>query len=160
MTDKEKILKIAQDLENEIIDEKKARQLLLHALGVTGTAQPLTIKQVIKLMDGTSLDAFIACGKTKLDWRRWMQERGKVNLNTPNEDSHNDDQPKTETEPPSFDDAPEWAKFLTVNNLGTWVWHETQPKRISMKGDINMWTSTGQSQIARLDFRTPKVYEK
>lgn len=81
MSDKEKILKIAHDLKNGVINEQKARQLLLHALGVTGTAQPLTIQQVAKMLDEISLDAFIACGKTKKDWRQWMQKRGKVNLN-------------------------------------------------------------------------------
>lgn len=76
MSNKAKILKIAKDLENEVISEDKARMLLL---GLFGT--PLSMERVTKLLSEISLKAFIECGKTKEDWKTWWDKRSKININ-------------------------------------------------------------------------------
>lgn len=30
---------------------------------------------------------------------------------------------------PTWDTAPEWANYLTMDDDGTWVWHEAEPHK-------------------------------
>ncbi len=71
-------MKIAKDLETGVIDENKARVLLL---GLFGAITPLSIERVTKLLNDISLEAFIECGKTKEDWKVWQNKRNKININ-------------------------------------------------------------------------------
>lgn len=44
---------------------------------------------------------------------------------------------------PSWDDAPAWAQFLTLNEMGHWVWHQVWPERAG-----SVWVSGGMERHA------------
>lgn len=46
---------------------------------------------------------------------------------------------------PSWDDAPEWAKYLTCDVDGDWDWHEWEPEQ-TYGG--NYWVSNGRTEMA------------
>lgn len=48
---------------------------------------------------------------------------------------------------PSWNNAPEWANFLAMDEDGTWNWYENEPAAI--RQGINYWaTMGGQAQEA------------
>jgi hypothetical protein len=54
-------------------------------------------------------------------------------------------------EKPSWDDAPEWAQWLTQGRYGGWIWWELKPKVTDWAGcDMNYWVSlfTGRTEGA------------
>lgn len=63
---------------------------------------------------------------------------------------------------PSWNDAPRWAKWLTQNSHGMWVWHEKEPELRELPSlqptdgakVLKTWASSGQWAIA-----TAKGYE-
>lgn len=54
---------------------------------------------------------------------------------------------------PSWDDAPEWARFLTVDQDGEWFWREFDPEHSSFGP---WWESEGRKELAVIE---PKWYE-
>ncbi len=47
---------------------------------------------------------------------------------------------------PSWDDAPEWAKWLAMDANGIWYWHALEPKAMYETDDF--WSSNGAFQQA------------
>lgn len=45
---------------------------------------------------------------------------------------------------PSWDAAPDWAKFLTQDSTGYWFWHAVEPSRIG-----NGWYGVGLQAMAQ-----------
>jgi hypothetical protein len=78
---KAQILKVAQDLENGIISEDKAKSLLLGLFGITGPSQPLTISRVSELCANLSKDTWVALQGDENGWIEWYEKRNKINSN-------------------------------------------------------------------------------
>lgn len=47
---------------------------------------------------------------------------------------------------PTWDTAPEWANYLTMDDDGTWFWHNNEPFKSGY-----YWISYGLTKIARFD---------
>lgn len=45
---------------------------------------------------------------------------------------------------PSWNDAPEWAKYLAMDKSGEWYWHEYEPQIDRLSGD---WNSSGMTTL-------------
>ena len=48
---------------------------------------------------------------------------------------------------PSWDNAPDWARFLALNRSGNWRWHEYEPSR-----DEDVWKTPGRHKFAGFGF--------
>ncbi len=79
---KDSILKVAEHLENGVIDSGKARSLLLNLFGVSGTLQPLTIDNVNKMLKKVSKETWIAAQGDENGWKEWYAERCKLSVNS------------------------------------------------------------------------------
>lgn len=76
---KEHILKIAYNLENNIIDENKAKLLLLNLFGVN--SNNLTNEHISKLLKNISKETWLYLNCSEDEWKKWWNNRNKLNLN-------------------------------------------------------------------------------
>lgn len=51
---------------------------------------------------------------------------------------------------PSWKDAPEWAKYLAMDEDGTWTWFEEKPEIFTHASQYGSWVSDKRWQIARV----------
>lgn len=79
---KDSILKVAKDLEKGTMTEDKARNLLLNLFGISGSLQPLTIKNVSKMLKKVSKETWIAVQGDEHGWKEWYAKKCKLNLNS------------------------------------------------------------------------------
>lgn len=47
---------------------------------------------------------------------------------------------------PDWKDAPEWARYLAMDNDGVWVWYAVEPHYVV---DTGRWASDGEEYIPR-----------
>jgi hypothetical protein len=77
---KEEILKVAKHLEDGVIDEEKAKSMLLMLFGVTSQI-PLTPQRVGKMLDGISRETWVAVQGDAHGWKEWFEKRNKQYIN-------------------------------------------------------------------------------
>jgi len=49
---------------------------------------------------------------------------------------------------PNWEDAPEWAKYLAMNENGNWVWHEEMPIKQYRGMSSSYWEVRGNCHYA------------
>jgi len=78
---KQEIIKVAKSLENNTINEERAKKMLLLLFGINGSSQPLDLSNVQQLLKEISLESFLAAGGNSSDWKSWWAIRNKIRLN-------------------------------------------------------------------------------
>ena len=56
---------------------------------------------------------------------------------------------------PSWDDAPEWAKWMAMDENANWYWHEVRPS-----WDDFEWISSGKTVLAGEEKHPTETLEK
>ena len=62
--------------------------------------------------------------------------------------------------PPRWEDAPEWANYLTVDESGFWMWHEKKPDNQLDDMPVMQWWSYGRTKAARENSYEPQMFER
>jgi hypothetical protein len=49
---------------------------------------------------------------------------------------------------PNWEDAPDWANYLAMDENGSWYWFEKEPYAKNLNYDYGMWVSKGKANLA------------